>query len=48
VAKLHVFRAPKNSHVADVARLPFDEFFDSNRTNVLVQGYQPRRSDIFK
>ena len=22
VAKLHVFRTPKNSHVADVARLP--------------------------
>jgi hypothetical protein len=26
VAKLHGFRAPKNSHVADVARLPFGQF----------------------
>jgi hypothetical protein len=35
VAKLHVFRAPKNSHVADVARLPFGQFVYSTRTNVL-------------
>jgi hypothetical protein len=34
VAKLHVFRAPKNSHVADVARLPFGQFVVSTRTNV--------------
>ena len=36
VAKLHVFRAPKNRHVADVARLPFGQFFVSTRTNVLL------------
>jgi hypothetical protein len=36
VAKLHVFRAPKNSHVADVARLPFGQFVYSARTNVLL------------
>ena len=36
VAKLHVFRAPKNSHVADVARLPFRQFVYSTRTNVLL------------
>jgi hypothetical protein len=34
VAKLHVFRAPKNSHVADVVRLPFGQFVDLTRTNV--------------
>jgi hypothetical protein len=33
VAKLHVFRAPKNSHVADVARLPFGQFFDFTHEN---------------
>ena len=26
VAKLHVFRVPKNSRVADVALLPFGQF----------------------
>ena len=36
MAKLHVFRAPKNSHVADVARLPFGQFVYSTRTNVLL------------
>jgi hypothetical protein len=35
VAKLHVFRAPKNVHVADVVRLPFGYFFDSTRTNLI-------------
>ena len=36
VAKLHVFRAPKNSHVAEVARLPFGQFVYSTRTNVML------------
>jgi hypothetical protein len=36
VAKLHVFREPKNSHVADVARLPFGQFVHSTSTNVLL------------
>ena len=35
VEKLHVFRAPKNVHVADVVRLPFGYFFDSTRTNLI-------------
>ena len=36
VAKLHDFRAPKNVNVADVVRLPFGQFFDSTRTNLIV------------
>ena len=36
VAKLHVFRVPKNSLVADVARLPFGQFVYSTHTNVLL------------
>jgi hypothetical protein len=39
VAKLHVFRAPKNSHVADVARLPFGQFrrFNTYKREVIAQ-----------
>ena len=35
VAKLHVFWAPKTCHVGHVARLPFRQFFDSSRTNLI-------------
>ena len=31
-----VFRAPKNIHVSDVARLPFGQFVDLPRTNVVL------------
>ena len=39
VRERHTFprqKAPKNSHVADVARLPFGQFVYSARTNVLL------------
>jgi hypothetical protein len=35
VAKLHVFRAPKNVNVADVAQLPFGQFVDFTRINLI-------------
>jgi hypothetical protein len=35
VAKLHVFRAPKNSHVGDVALLAFRQYFDSSPTTFI-------------
>jgi hypothetical protein len=33
------FQAPKNGLVGDVARLPFYQFFDSGRTN-LIQSHK--------
>ena len=35
VAKLRVFRAPKNVNVTDVVQLLFGQFFDSTRTNLI-------------
>ena len=36
MAKLHVFRAPKNSHVADVARLEHGQFVYSARATLML------------
>jgi hypothetical protein len=36
VCEKRVFRAPKNIHVSDVARLPFGQFVDLTRTNLML------------
>ena len=36
MAKLHAFRAPKNSHVADVARLQHGQFVYSARATLML------------
>jgi hypothetical protein len=41
VPKLPVFEAPKTGLVADVARLPFRCFFDSDPTNLIECHHHP-------
>ena len=49
VAKLHVFRAPKNSHVGDVALLAFRQYFDSSPTNFIeCQQHHAKKEEIPK